>query len=74
MPIAEMSIVIGVLTIIVICGGLWLYFRLRLNNPYPGSDPRASRRRMTYETTKFQHGFTIGAVRGADYPADDDRK
>lgn len=49
MPIAELSIVIGVLTIIFICGGVWLYFRMRLNYPYQGSDPRASSSRMTYE-------------------------
>ena len=68
-----MSIFVGVLTLVIICGGLCLYFRLKLQNPYRGPDPRASRRRMTYETTKISsHGFPIGALRGVDYPAYDD--
>lgn len=54
MPIAGISIIIGILTIIVICGGLWLYFRLGLSNLYQRRDPRAGagHRRRIYETTK----------------------
>lgn len=74
MPIAEMSIVIGVFTIVAICVGTWLYSRLKLNRPYLGPDPRASRRRVTYETTKISsHGFPIGSLGGVDYPTEDDR-
>ena len=68
-----LSIFVGVLTLVIVCGGLWLYFRLKLHRPYLGPDPRASRRRMTYETTKISsHGFPVGALRSVDYPIDDD--
>ena len=73
MGFEAMSILVGVLTLVIVCGGLWLYFRLKLHRPYLGPDPRASRRRMTYETTKISHIFPIGALRGVDYPADDGR-
>ena len=72
-PIAEMSIVIGVLTLVIVCGGSWLYFRLRLHNPYLGKDPRAGRRRMIYEAIRSGHGvmFRVG-IAGDDYSADGD--
>ena len=73
MDIEATSIFVGVLTLVIICGGLWLYFRLKLHNPYPGQDPRIGRRRMNAEAAKSEHGFMIGGgIGGVDYSGDSD--